>query len=111
MNSFFSFVQFILFWPFIIFVFLVAIAILARFFIKDPTMEKKRIFLFYSFLGIAMSFLFLLSLVQFFYIRLEDLTVWNLVVVLSGTGVAIMSFFVFNSYSEFWLQPKKGKAK
>ena len=108
MSVLFNFIQPILFWLFLLCIFLDGVVILARFYVKDPAMEKKRNFLLYCSLGSTMVLMFFLSLIG---LQMPDNAVWNVPAWLGGLGSVILISFAFNTYSELWAQSPKRKAK
>ncbi len=102
------FMQPILYWLFMAALCLDGVLILARHFLKDETIEKKRMFLFYCVTGAAALFLFFLSRIG---LKLQDSASWVLVQDLSAAVTVIAGFFVYYTYPELWAQKPKGKRK
>ena len=101
-----NFIQPILYWLLMTCLFLDGILILARHFIKDEAVEKKRMFLFYCTLGATMFFMFFLAQIG---LKSQDNASWGLVADLSGGGSIVLGFFIFYTYSDLWTQKLTGK--
>ncbi len=94
-----------------LFIFLVLLdagIILAGHVIKNPATEKKRTFLFYLSFCLTLLVACLRGVVG---VEMPDHAIWTLVIELCGGGTIIMGLFVFNTYSELWLQKPMKKAK